>query len=136
MTTYEFYRKTARILTSSNEDALFDYIIHSMDDNGSFLRSRYCYWTETLPDMKCGDIQVALFALRSPFDFENSKEYYKYEDGSQTFTRLKMQLFFFDLSDEKRFMEEAEWSAAAGFSYPIKIDLRDMSYEILPRVRE
>lgn len=39
MTSYEFYRETAHILSAKHGDELFDYIIHSMDNDGGFLRT-------------------------------------------------------------------------------------------------
>lgn len=135
LTTYELYKKIASILAQNNSEALFDYIIHSMDNNGGFLRSRYCYWNKVLPDSNCGNISTVLLSLNHPFDFNASTDYYENDPYSpDLFTKLKMQLFLYDLSDEKSFMEEAEWSAAVGFSYPIKIHLAEEKAEILPPV--
>ncbi len=130
MTIYDFYRRVAEILSPKHVDELFDYIIHSMDDDGGFLRSRYCYWEKTLEDHPFVEREVALVALRTPFDFENSTEYYR--DGNSTL--LKMQLFYCDVSDEESFKEEAEWSSCVGFPYPIRVDLKSGTYEILEKV--
>lgn len=135
MTTYELYKKIASILAKNNSEALFDYIIHSMDNDGGFLRSRYCYWNKVLPDSNCGNISTVLLSLNYPFDFNASTDYYENDPySSDLLTKLKMQLFLYDLSDEKTFMKEAEWSAAVGFSYPIKIHLAEEKAEILPSV--
>ena len=133
MTSYEFYRETAHILSAQHGDKLFDYIIHSMDDNWDFLRTRWCYWDKTLQcSSKIGDIKTALVALKSPFDFENCTEFYE-KDDDRILTVLKMQLFNYDLSGQNSFDSAAEWSAAVGYPYPIKIDMINRSYEILPR---
>lgn len=134
MTGYELYRKIAHILSAKNSDKLFDYIIHSMDDDGGFLRTRWCYWDKTLQDGELGDIKTALIALRSPFDFENCTEYYAHKDDfKETLTALKMQLFCYDLSDRDAFDNAADWSAQVTYPYPIKIHLVSGSFEILPR---
>lgn len=135
---YDFYRKVAKILAKDNSEALFDYIIHAMDDNG-FLRSRWCYWADkTLENWKDTiNARTVLVALECPFDFETSTEYYKKDKDeftSETITRLKMQLFFCDLSNEDQFADEANWSSGVGFPYPIKIDMVNETYEVLERV--
>lgn len=38
---YEVLHRTAEVLAGDNAEKLFDYIIHSMDDNGGFLRTRF-----------------------------------------------------------------------------------------------
>lgn len=134
---YDFYRKLARILARDNEEELFQYIIHSMDDDGGFLRSRYCYWSKELPNPESGrEIKTALVALRSPFNFMSSTKYYEeaeVKDGTSTI--LKMQVFYFDLSKEESFIDETKWSAGVGFPYPIKVDMVNETFEILDRVR-
>ena len=132
---YDFYRKVAKILAGENADALFDYIIHAMDDDGGFLRSSWCYFDKILQDWKFGaDINTALVTLQKPFDFQKSKKYYV-EDipKAGTETELKMQLFYYDLSDEKRFKDDAQWSAEVGFFYPVKIDMVNETYEVLKK---
>lgn len=74
---YDFYRKLARILAKDNEEELFQYIIHSMDDDGGFLRSRYCYWSKELPNQKNGrEIKTALVAS-SEIELKRMGYYYK-----------------------------------------------------------
>lgn len=134
MTTYELYKKVASVLAPKYSEALFDYIIHSMDNNSSFLRSRYCYCENALPDIDCGDISTVLLSLDCLFDFNESKDYYEDIPSSRTFTALKMQLFLYDLSDNEQFRKEAELSASVGFPYSIKVKITDGSFEILPVV--
>ena len=134
---YDFYRKVAKILAKDNSEALFDYIIHAMDDDGGFLRSRWCYWADkTLENYKgCDNINTALITLNHPFDFEEEIEYYVKDDfTNELLPRFKMQLYLEDISSEERFMEEVNWSSAVGFPYPIKIDMINETYEILERV--
>lgn len=134
---YDFYRKVAKILAGENVDALFDYIIHAMDDDGGFLRTRWCYFDKKLPNKKLNaDIKTVLISLHRPFDFQASKKYYVEDipkDGTET--ELNMQLFYYDLSDKKRFKDDAQWSADVGFFYPIKIDMVNETYEVLEKLQ-
>ena len=102
MKTHELYKNIASILTQKNSEELFDYIVHSMDYHGSFLRSRYCYWENVIPDIDCGEIATVLLSLNQPFDFNESANYYEDIDSPYPFTILKMQLFLYDLSCEKQ----------------------------------
>ena len=132
MTRYELYKKVASILAKNNADALFDYIIHAMDDNDGFLRTRYCYWEKTLPNRNCKNITTALVALKDPFDFENSTDYYEKEDDKWGLcTKLKMQLFWYESFEEESFMSDVQWCAELDYTYPIKIDLTKDSFFII-----
>ena len=130
---YDFYKKVAYILAKQNKEVaekLFVYIIHAMDDDGGFLRTRYCYSKEVLPNQKLqGEVKTALVALSSPFNFDESAEFYGSEE-----TLLKMQIFYYDLSDGEIFKQEAEVSAAVGYPYPIKIDMERGTFEIMDKV--
>ena len=134
LTLYKLLKEVSSILAKDNADKLFEYTIHSMDYNGGFLRSRYCYWEKTLTDFECGDdLKTILVTLRVPFDFGNNVEYYeKSEFANSPFTLLKMQIFIYDLSNKKHLEQEILWSCAVGFSYPIKVDLVNGNFEILP----
>ena len=134
MTLYDLLRKISSILAKNNADKFFEYTIHSMDDDGDFLRSRYCYLEKTLSDFECGnDLKTILVTLRMPFDFCNSTQYYEETDFTNSpSTLLKMQIFLYDLSDEEHLNQEIMWSSGVGYSYPIKVDLVNESYEIFP----
>lgn len=134
MTLYDLLKKISFILARDNENDLFQYMIHTMDHNGGFLRSRYCYWEKTITDFKCdSSIKTVLVTLRTPFDFDKTKEYYEDSELPEyPFTLLKMQIFLHDLTDNEELETEIKWSRAVGFSYPIKIDLINESFEILP----
>ena len=152
VTFFEMLHRTAEILTNNkNTEALFDYFIHAMDDDGGFLRTRWIYWEKTLKDDEYAEPpKIILIALRSPFDFENDFEYYKFETRTGTvqhengeteemtiteqLTRLKMQLFYCDGADEKKFAGDADWSGCVGYPYPVKVDLERGTAEILDRV--
>lgn len=134
MTTYELYRKLSTILAPQNSDALLDFIIHTSDDNGDFIRTRYCKSSKTLPNENLGEeVKTALVTLRNPFDFKKCSEYYSEETNQfgDPLTNLKMQIFLYDLSNDEELEKAVKWSAAIGFDYAIKIDLINECYEVL-----
>ena len=146
MTFFELLHKTAEILAGDNADKFFDYIIHSMDDDGGFLRTRWKRTDKTLHDADYRDEpKIILAALRSPFDLKHDTEYYEEETSSfededhktvtitETLTVLKMQIFYYDLSDKDGFADECKWSACVGYPYPIRIDLERGTAEDLER---
>ena len=133
MTAYQLYKRIANILAPKNNRELFDYIVHSMDSCGGFLRSRFCYADVTLPDKRCGEINTVLVALAEPFDW-SSAEYCEQGGSQNPKTVLKMQIYLCDLSDGDKFRFAAESCASVGYEYPIRIKLDEKKYEILDRV--
>lgn len=125
---YEFLSRITEILAPNYCKDLFFYIIHSMDNNGVFLRTRYCYREKILPNFN-GDYNATtvLVTLAAPFDFDNDSNYYT--DGF--YTKLKMQIFLGDCSDDKMFYQKSEWSNAVGFNYILRIDMLKGTYEVL-----
>ncbi len=113
MRLYELLEQVSDILTPQTH-SLYDYMIHTSDDNGGFLRTRYCYWEEPVPDRSVADLEKVLICFREPFAEGDS--YYKdrqYGDAWQKETLVKMQLFYSSDDD----MESAiEWSLL--FPYP------------------
>lgn len=152
MTFLETLHRTAEILAGENAEKLYDYIIHSMDDDGGFLRTRWKRWEEVvLTNADYSDEpKIFLVALRSPFDLKNNTEYYKeeintfntqFESGepetvtiTELLTVLKMQIFYTDLSDEKAFVSNSEWSACVGYPYPIRVDFERGTAEYLDKI--
>lgn len=130
MTFFEFLHRIAEILGPSAPDKLFDYMIHSMDDDGGFLRSRYCYWEKTLPEFR-GDfskIKTALVSVKKGCNPDDPEHYYGEDFYGQRLTDLKMQIFYYDESNEESFKSDAEWSSALGFSVAYLIDMGNGTY--------
>lgn len=133
MTFYEYLRRLAEIIAPESSGALFDYIIHSMDNDGGFLRSRWCRWDDELIEIKgdFGDIRTALVAVRDPELLDKPEEYYGEDFGGQITTRLKMQLFYYDHSDKGGFDDSAQWSADMGYPAALKVDMENGTYEVI-----
>ncbi len=132
MLMHDYCQKIAQILSKGKEETLYKYLVHSTDDNYGFLRTRFCYWDKELPNKKIKNINTALLSLNSPCDFSPSTNYYENVNvKAGTGTVLKVQLFYFDLSDKKKFRDMARWSARVGFPYSIKIDMLNETFEEL-----
>lgn len=153
VTFFEMLHKTAEILTNGKQtEALYDYMIHSMDDDGGFLRTRWVRWEEEkLVNREYSkEPKIFLVSLRSPFEFENNTDYYETETQTcmtenengelekvtitNQLTKIKMQIFYTDMSNEDEFSDNVNWSGNVGYPYPIRIDFERGTAEILDRV--
>ena len=152
MTLFGALHRTAEILAEENAEKLYDYILHSMDDDVGFLRTRWKRLEDVvLMNANYSDEpKIFLVALRSSFDLKNNTEYYKEETNTfnqksengeqetititEQLTVLKMQIFYDDLSDEKAFVSNSEWSACVGYRYPIRVDFEHATAEYLDKI--
>lgn len=127
MTRYEFLYRISEILAPKQTEEFFDYLLHSSDDDGGFLRTRWCYWENPLPDSNSNyQVKIALITMRSKYDFDNLPSFYD-EDGK---TNVKIQVHFGDYSDDDAFYQETLWASSVGFPYPVKIDFVNGMYEV------
>ena len=67
MTLYELIYKVDTVLTPRNH-ALFDFILRTTDDNGTFLRSRCVDRLDLFPDREIGKIEWVVVAFQQPFN--------------------------------------------------------------------
>ena len=105
MTLYELIRRVSNIITPETDD-FYHYILYTSDDNGGFLRTRYCWWDKPLVDRDlCGEYQKVLVACQK----EISANLINKQD-----TRLKLQLHY-DWLDMT--MEDMEWDIEMGYCY-------------------
>lgn len=143
--------RTAEILAGENAEKLYDYILHSMDDDGGFLRTRWKRSKRVLNDGQYSkEPKIFLVALSSPFDLKHNTEYYEERTGTFTeqsedgelktvmitemLTVLKMQIFYTDMSGKNKFASESKWSACVGYPYPIRVDLENGTAEFLNKI--
>lgn len=127
MTSYDFYMRIAEILVPENPEVLFDYILNAMDDNGGFLRTRFRYFENPLPNKEGPyDKQYALVVLRQNFDLNDVSKYYRKTDNRET--ALNMEIFAYSFSDDEYDLAK---SYVTFYRYPIKIDLVNGTYKEL-----
>ena len=127
MTRYEYLYRIAEILVPEQTEEFYDYLLHSCDDDGGFLRTRYCYRETPLPDSDCDHhVNCALITLRRRYDFNNLPAFYTSDGG----TAIKLQIHFGEYQDEEAFYMESEWASSVGFSYPVKINMNKGTYTV------
>lgn len=134
MTLYELLRQISEILAPKRAGELYDYFLHTFDDNDGFVRTRHCRFDKNdkvLNDRKLrDDIRSVFFSVIEPFDFDKDELLGKSE-GMGPRTLLKAQMFYFDAVSE-----DAEENAAHGFDYPILIDLVEKKFQMLDRITD
>lgn len=130
MTTHCLLKRISEILVPNNTKQLYEFLLHTTEDRGLLLRSRYCKRDNVLKDEECGEITTVLVALNQCWDFETT-DYYENPESEYLVTKLRLQISLFDLSDEESLNREIRRSVAAGFGYPIKIDLEKGTYKVL-----
>ncbi len=127
MTRYEFLHRISEIVAPKQTQAFFNYLLDTSEDCGNFFRTGLCRLEKPLPDSDDDvPVKIALVILKSPYDFERLPSYYK-EDGIHT--NIKLQIHFGEYENEDTFYFASEWANAAGFSYPVKIDMEKGAYE-------
>ena len=85
---YELLKEVSKIITPV-DDSFFNYALHTFDNNGGFLRTRYCWFDNCLEDQKISkkDYRVILLTAREPFTKDDFKSLRPFEE-----TKVKMQL--------------------------------------------
>lgn len=129
MTLYKLLEQVSDILTPKTH-SLYDYMLHTFDDNGGFLRTRYCYWDKTVPDFLIADLNEVLICFRRPF--REGDAYYKTErygeglQNGQKNTLVKMQLFYTPGNME----DNISWSCQFPYPEACIIDLKNRTFEV------
>ena len=127
MTKYEYLHRISEIIVPEQTEEFFNYLLHSSDENGDFLRTRYCYWEKPLPDSICDHkVKCALVTLQVKYDFDNFLVFY--DDSG--YTNIKLQVHFGEYENDDDFYMKTEWASAVGFPYWIRIDMENGTYEI------
>ena len=125
MTLYGLLRAVSAILTPE-DDAFFTYAVHTFDDDGGFLRTRWCWWEDRpLADRPLpGEIRTVLLTARAPIVPEDLRR--------RPETRAKLQLSYV-LTDATA--ADADWDVAVGYPYVYLIDLAAGRFEMIFRKR-
>ena len=122
----DLLKKISKHLAPNHSEELYQYLMQTSDDNDGFLRTRYCYWDKPLEDHKVADnIRTVLICTQRKVDFDNIKTYYEGSEAGdkRRLTRLKLQLFYYDLSDEEKRQDGEEWSKHLGYKYPVVVNI-------------
>lgn len=118
MTLYQLLKEISSILTPE-DDAFYEYALYTSDDNGGFLRTRYCRWEDRpIRDMELGE-DFGTVLVTSKHEISTDDLY----DRSET--RVKMQITY---SIKNATVENADWDTQLGYCYVYLFDLRDHTY--------
>ena len=125
MTLHGLLHAVSAILTPE-DDAFFSYALHTFDDDGSFLRTRWCWWEDRpLADMVLpGEIRTVLLTARAPIVPEDLR--------ARPRTRAKLQLHY-GMTDAT--LADSDWDVALGYPYVYLIDLVAGRYTVTFRER-
>lgn len=129
MRLYDLLEQVSDILTPQT-NSLYDYMVHTLDDDGGFLRTRFCYWDKPVPNLRIKDLNEVLICFRQPF--QEGDPYYETErygenlQFEQKNTLVKMQLFY----SEGDMDGDIEWSRQLGYPIAYIIALTDRTYEV------
>lgn len=118
MTLYQLLKQISNIITPQN-DAFYRYAIYTSDDNGGFLRTRYCWWLDRpLKDRELGDgFEKVLVTAKQEINVDDFL--------LETDTLVKMQITY---SEKNATIEDADWDAQLNYCYVYIFDLTNGTY--------
>ncbi len=67
MDLYMLLSRVSKIVTP-NTDHFYEYALHTFDNNGGFLRTRYCWWEDCLEnrELKNTEYRIVLLTAKEP----------------------------------------------------------------------
>lgn len=118
MSLYELLKQISNIITPEN-DAFFRYAIYTSDDNGGFLRTRYCWWLDRpIKDRELGDgFKTILVTAKQEINANDL--------NNETDTLVKMQITY---SQKEATIEDADWDTQLNYCYVYIFDLTNGTY--------
>lgn len=119
MTLYDLIHKISNIITPET-NAFYNYVLYTSDDDGGFLRTRYCWWDDPVPNHRIGsEYRTVLVTSQEPIEEADLK--------NESDTLAKIQLHY-DYTDAT--LADAEWDAELGYGYVYLMNLEKMEYEM------
>lgn len=131
MTLYELIQKISAILTPDT-GYFYAYCMHHCDDDGGFLRSRYCYRDKPLKDCTLREPKhKAVVCFEQMYQKDTDKFYLCQKNGKEFVTALfGLQLFY---TSDEMIEEEMEVSCNLGYTISYVFDLDSGTYTIEER---
>lgn len=119
MTLFELIKSVSEIITPEQNE-YSNYVLYTSDDNGGFLRTRYCWWNKSFKDIKLQDeykqVLVACNKEINVNDLVNKND-----------TKLKIQ-FHYDYLNAS--FKDAEWDIQMGYCYIYLFNLNTKTYSM------
>ncbi len=118
MTLYALLKQISKIITPQN-DAFYRYAIYTSDDNGGFLRTRYCWWLDRpIENRYLGDdFEKVLVTAKREINADDLEV--------ETDTLVKMQITY---SEKNATIEDADWDSQLDYCYVYIFDLIKGTY--------
>ena len=118
MRLHDFLFRTASKLAPEHPAALYDFLIHTMENCGGFLRSRWYYDPDTaINNFSIPDVHLVLVTYQGDIDF-NDQVFYS-EQHSDAYSVLlslvKLQIFYEDHSTPDSLEDTIEWAMQLGY---------------------
>ena len=118
MTLYELIKKLSDIITPEN-DAFYKYVLYTSDDNGGFLRTRYCRWSDKpIKDKNLGEgFKRVLVTAQQEINIDDFLV--------ETHTPVKMQITY---SEKNAAIRDSAWDTQLNYCYVYIFDLMENTY--------
>lgn len=118
MTLYQLLKQISNIITPEN-DEFYRYALYTSDDNGGFLRTRYCWWFDRpVKDRELGDgFKTILVTSKQEINVNDLK--------NETDTLVKMQITY---SEKEATIEDADWDTQMDYCFVYIFDLINGTY--------
>lgn len=119
MQLYDLIKKVSLIITPETDD-FYNYVLFSSDDNGGFLRTRYCMCEKPLKDRTLrGDYKKVLVASEQIIDVGKLK--------CRNGTPVKLQFEYWNTNPT---FDDAEFDLQLGYCYVYLFDLEAGKYRV------
>lgn len=118
MTLYELLKQISNIITPEN-DVFYRYAIYTSDDNGGFLRTRYCWRLDKpVKDRNLGEgFEKVLVTAQQEINVDNLLV--------EVDTPVKMQITY---SEKNAAVEDADWDIQLNYCYVYIFDFINGTY--------
>ena len=121
MTLYDLLKQISNIITPE-DDSFYRYAIYTSDDNGGFLRTRYCWWLDKpIKNHELGEgYECVLVTSKREINIKDFCD--------ETDTRVKMQISYSLINAS---VEDADWDAQLGYCYAYLFELNKHSFKVI-----
>lgn len=121
------------------DGGLYDYFLHTFDDNCGFLRTRHQWWAQEVADKEIPELSRVLICFYEEFDADGV--FYRIDFDSITDgtvldrlttnhkTMVKCQLFY-DSDDDDSIQSNLEFSIGNRFEHAYLVDLTNKTYSV------
>lgn len=118
MTLYSLLKEISNMITPE-DDAFYTYALYTSDDNGGFLRTRYCWWEDKpIKDAELGDgFETVMVTSKSEINTENLHK--------KPETLVKLQITY---SLTNATIGDADWDTESDYCYVYIFNLKTREY--------